>query len=315
MVHSHTVHLPLGALLIHLAPCTMCVAQVMGGMVDLADDPVHLGVVQIYNTRTRQWRVMSQEMPIQGGMVFFDGSRILVLGGATSGERPPSTIPTKPNPKREAAIRRQKRRELRKSDGWREVNGLGEVNVHYQNLLSSSEDDDDDADNDESDEDEEDENYKQPATWDLTWEYNSETTAESWALNVATEEWKQLASAPKPHLGWYLYRDRVTNTAQVAQANAKKCAECLTPLKGRPQTCPCKAVSYCSKSCQRRHWRHVHKVLCTARVRNCRDVIRAADDPALNYCVATDTWIDDPTRQAMTDHNNASEIVCVALPF
>ena len=40
-----------------------------------------------------------------------------------------------------------------------------------------------------------------------------------------------------------------------------------------------------------------------------------ADDPSLNYDVATDTWINDPTRPALLDHHNASEIICVELPF
>ena len=71
-------------------------------MIDVADDGHHFGAVQIYDTKRRRWSVLDQEMPIQGGQCFFDGERILVLGGVTSEERPPPrNIPVKVNFKAE----------------------------------------------------------------------------------------------------------------------------------------------------------------------------------------------------------------------
>ena len=45
-------------------------------------------------------------------------------------------------------------------------------------------------------------------------------------------------------------------------------------------------------------------------------VIRAADDPELNYIIADDEWVvSDLDRAALLDHRNASEVVVQSVPF
>lgn len=294
---------------------------VMGGMVDHADDHVHFGVVQIYDTKKRTWRVLEQEMPIQGGVVFFDGVRILVLGGA-KGNDPPAKIPTTPDPKREAAIRRREKRSMRFTNERHEAMGLNRdapPNILGRSNLESSSDEEDDSDDDaaaaddDDTDDEEEVSQEHPITWDLAWPYGAPATGETWALDVNTETWQQLASAPKTHQGWYLYRDNDRVKPPADAVDLKLCGECgaTNPTK----KCVCRTVRYCDRACQKKHFRRFHQATCPALVRNCGDVIRAADDPSLNYVVATDTWVDDPSRPALKDHMNASEIVCVDLPF
>ena len=265
-------------------------------------------------------------MPIQGGVAFFDGGcRIIVLGGVTSGVRPLSpTIPTKTNSKRELAIKNRSRRYWRSANEDQSRHGQfppHEYKLYHEHLESSDdefyiEDDEEDEDEVESDNDsdeDDDEEREQPASFDFTWPYGAEETDETWAFNIETETWQQLASTPRPHQGWYLYRDTEPSRHKTQPAmDLTKCAECEADQPKLP--CPCSAVRYCGKQCQRKHWKK-HRATCLSRRCNCDFIIRAADDPSLNYCVATDTWFDDPTRARMVDHSNASEIVCVELPF
>ena len=155
--------------------------------------------------------------------------------------------------------------------------------IHQENLLSSDEDEDDDTEYDdgssEGDEPEQDMDNdqeggskpKDPKTWSLAWPYGSPETNETWALNLKTKTWEQLASAPKPHIGWYLYRDRASQRQM--PIDLKKCVVCSASSKKMPQ-CPCKTVSYCGPECQKQHWA-VHKLTCPSRNADVNFVIRA----------------------------------------
>ena len=66
----------------------------MGGELDIADDPHKFGVVQVYDVAKDEWRLLETEMPIAGGACFAVGANIYVLGGSTSGRRPPLSVPS-----------------------------------------------------------------------------------------------------------------------------------------------------------------------------------------------------------------------------
>ena len=291
-------------------------------MIDVADDGHHFGAVQIYDTKRRRWSVLDQEMPIQGGQCFFDGERILVLGGVTSEERPPPrNIPVKVNFK--AEVRKAHKRASSLSFlGEKSEVLLPTAGTPALEDLSSEEEDEEDRGKEEEgeEEDSEGEPDDRPGTWKLVWPYNSPETNETWALHVATGRWEELRPAPKKHLGWYLYLDegREATTAATGRYPSFACAQCGAESgKGarRLQKCSvCKAAHYCSTECQKLH-RKLHKPHCTPMWATHLGVIRAADDPRLNYRIATDTWEKDPERESMTDHRNAAEIVAMQLPF
>uniref|UniRef100_A0A7S0LPZ7 Uncharacterized protein n=1 Tax=Coccolithus braarudii TaxID=221442 RepID=A0A7S0LPZ7_9EUKA len=79
-------------------------------------------------------------MPIQqGGVVFFDGSRIIVLGSVTSGVRPPFRIVSvRVIRKREAAIKNRDRRYWR-AEYWSCRAEGRPLRVHRENLDLSDE--------------------------------------------------------------------------------------------------------------------------------------------------------------------------------
>ena len=59
--------------------------------------------------------------------------------------------------------------------------------------------------------------------------------------------------------------------AAADHARVGGCAQCGSfRVKGAEEdkplmTCPCKGAAYCSKDCQRLHWRSTHKAVCSSR--------------------------------------------------
>lgn len=142
---------------------------VMGGCVDCADDPHKHGVVQVYDTKANAWSLLEEEMPIAGGQCFADGVHILVLGGCTSGRRPQAKVGSMDELARKGKL-----------DG-RDRKGRV-LPMHKDGCPKLCE-------------------------LELVFDFDAPTTAEAWCLDTTTGIWTALATAPKPHSGYFLYRD------------------------------------------------------------------------------------------------------------
>ena len=66
----------------------------MGGQLDVADDPHKFGAVQVYDPAKNKWRVLEQTMPAAGGACFAEGKCVIVLGGTGAGETGQVTLPS-----------------------------------------------------------------------------------------------------------------------------------------------------------------------------------------------------------------------------